>query len=178
MRQKRASYNKSINEIIESDVDNKQLTLAGILEYIPVYHVELICDRQLKVEQRRSVHNSEDVVAILKDDLMKADRERLVSLMLNSKNFVIGIEIVSVGGLASSVGAPREVYKTAIINSSASIILCHNHPSGDPTPSRDDILFTQRISKSGEILGIKLLDHVIIAEFGSYSFRNSGMLTG
>ncbi len=145
-------------------------------QYIPVYRVELVRERTIKVEPRRAIHNSDDVVAILKDDLLKADRERLVSVMLNTKNVVIGLETVSIGTLSSSLAAPREIFKSAIILGSAAIILGHNHPSGDPTPSHEDARMTERISKAGEILGIKLLDHVIIAYLGSFSFRNAGRL--
>ena len=145
-------------------------------QYIPVYRVELVRERTLKVEPRRAIHNSDDVVAILKDDLLKADRERLVSVMLNSKNVVIGLETVSIGTLSSSLASPREIFKSAIILGSAAIILVHNHPAGDPTPSHEDARVTERVSKAGEIIGIRLLDHVIIGELGAYSFRNAGRL--
>ncbi len=89
---------------------------------------------------------------------------------------MIGIEVVSVGSLTASIVTPRELFKSAILESAAAVIISHNHPSGDPAPSQDDIRLTERISKAGEILGIKLLDHVIIGELGSYSFSNAGRL--
>ena len=145
-------------------------------KYIPVYHIELVRDRVIKVEPRPAIHNSDDVVAILRDELLHADREKLISLMLNTKNVVIGIDVVSVGSLSASIAHPREIFKSAILKNAAAIILVHNHPSGDPSPSGDDIHLTERISKAGEILGIKLLDHVILGELGSYSFANAGRL--
>jgi len=145
-------------------------------QYIPVYRIELVRERTIKVEPRQAVHNSDDVVAILRDELLKADRERLICLMLNTKNVVIGMDVVSVGTLTQSCAHPRELYKAAILTNAAAIILVHNHPSGDPAPSLDDAQLTERISKAGEILGIKLLDHVIIGELGSYSFANAGRL--
>jgi RadC-like JAB domain len=75
--------------------------------YVPVYHVELVRDRLIKVEPRPAIHNADDVVAILRDELLKADREKLICLMLNTKNIVIGMEIVSVGSLTASVAHPR-----------------------------------------------------------------------
>ncbi len=145
-------------------------------QYIPVYRVELVRERTIKVEPRRAIHNSDDVVAILRDEILKADREKFVCLMLNSKNYIIGMEYTSVGTLASSIICPRELWKSAIVAGAAAVIGIHNHPSGDATPSHEDIRVTERLSKAGEILGIKLLDHIIIAEFGSYSFRNAGRL--
>ena len=145
-------------------------------KYIPVYHVELVRDRVIQVEPRTAIHNPDDVVAILRDELLQADREKLICLMLNTKNVVIGMDIVSVGSLSASIGHPREIFKAAILKNAAAIILAHNHPSGDPSPSQDDIRLTERISQAGEILGIKLLDHVILGELGSYSFGSAGRL--
>jgi DNA repair protein RadC len=193
MNQKRASYSKILNKTDVIDSANRQMSLAGLprggseilssqvpakqsARYIPVYHIELVRDRQIKVEPRHAVHSSDDVVAILQDELLSADREKLICLMLNAKNVVIGMEIVSVGTLTSSMAHPREIYKSAILKNAASIILSHCHPSGDPTPSRDDIQMTERVAKAGEILGIRLLDHVIIGEQGTFSFRNAGQL--
>jgi DNA repair protein RadC len=145
-------------------------------EYIPVYRVQLVRERTVTGEQRRSIRNPDDVVAILKDELLKSDREKLISVMLNAKNVVIGMEVVSVGSLTASVVTARELFKSAILASAAAVIISHNHPSGDPTPSQDDIRLTERISKAGELLGIKLLDHVIIGELGHYSFSDAGRL--
>ena len=107
-------------------------------KYIPVYHIELVRDRLIKVEPRPAIHNSDDVVAILRDELLHADREKLISLMLNTKNVVIGMDIVSVGSLSASIGHPREIFKAAILKNAAAIILAHNHLSGDPSPSLAD----------------------------------------
>lgn len=145
-------------------------------KYIPVYHVQLVRDRLIKTVPQRAIRNSDDVVAILRDELLQADREKLISLMLNAKNVVIGMEIVSVGSLTASIAHPREIFKAAILKNAAAIILVHNHPSGDPSPSQDDIQLTERISRAGELLGIKLLDHVIVGDPDSYSFTNAGRL--
>ena len=193
MNQKRAISNPSLFEAAENGTNNNPASPTGSSytghnaaavqpkqgpsrQYIPVYRIELVRERTIIVQPRRVVHNSDDVVAILQDELLKADREKLVCLMLNAKNAVIGIDVVSVGTLTQSCAHPRELYKAAILTNAAAIILVHNHPSGDSTPSLDDIRLTERISKAGEILGIKLLDHVIIGELGSYSFANAGRL--
>ena len=85
-------------------------------------------------------------------------------ILLNIKNQVISTPIISKGGLNSSIVHPREVFKIAIKRSSASIILYHNHPSGEPCPSQDDIKITKRLIETGEIIGIKVLDHIIIGD--------------
>ena len=107
MRQKRASYNKTLKETADINLDCTQLTFPGLYDYIPVYHIELVCDRQVKFENRRSIHNSDDVVALFKDELLRSDREKLLSILLNTKNMVIGIEVVSIGTLNTSVVHPR-----------------------------------------------------------------------
>jgi DNA repair protein RadC len=180
MNQKRAAQNQNLFTAIEPDLCDNSTPPSGettaLAKYIPVYHVELVRDRMIKAEPRPSVHNSDDVVAILRDEFLKSDREKLVCVMLNAKNSVIGIDIVSVGSLTESIAHPREIFKSAILKNAAAIILSHNHPSGDPTPSREDIQMTERVAKAGEILCIKLLDHVIIGEHGTYSFSNAGRL--
>lgn len=96
------------------------------------------------------------------EDMRYLKKEYLKLIMLNSKNVVISVKHISVGSLNSSIVHPREVFLEAIKNSSASIIICHNHPSGDPTPSKEDINITNRLKECGKILGIEVLDHIII----------------
>ncbi len=101
------------------------------------------------------------------------DKENLVVFNLNAKNQVVGLTIVSTGTVCSSITHPREVFKSAILSSSSSIIIAHNHPSGDVKPSKDDIKVTQRLIKTGLIVGIELLDHVIVTHKKEYSFREN-----
>lgn len=108
------------------------------------------------------INSPKDVVNLLMESLKNNKREHFKILLLNTKNVVISIEDISIGSLNSSIVHPREVFKKAIKRSSASVILVHNHPSGDPTPSKEDIKVTRRLIESGEILGIKVLDHIII----------------
>ncbi|MCL5772704.1 MAG: JAB domain-containing protein [Actinobacteria bacterium] len=109
------------------------------------------------------------------------DKEKLYVIILNIKNKVIGYSLVSMRSLTSSIVHPREVLKPAILASAASIIIIHNHPSGDPEPSSDDIEVTNRISRACSIMGINLLDHIILSfeaeEFkGYYSFRQKDII--
>ena len=104
------------------------------------------------------------------------DREHLVILMLNSRSQVVALNTVSIGTLQASLVHVREVMKPAILASAAGIIVVHNHPSGDCSSSPDDRDTTRRLVKAGEIVGIPVLDHVIIAGESFYSFREHGLI--
>jgi DNA repair protein RadC len=105
--------------------------------------------------------------------LNNATVEKFGFLALDIKNKIIGIHIVSVGSINSSIVHPREVFKAAILNNAARIIIFHNHPSGDPTPSPEDINVTKRICEAGEIIGIELIDHIIVGDT-YYSLKEHG----
>ena len=104
------------------------------------------------------------------------DREMFIVLALNTRNKINGIHTVSVGSLDTSIVHPREVFKFAILANASSIIVAHNHPSGDTTPSSDDIELTKRLKQASEILAIDLLDHIVLGHDGQYlSFRDRGL---
>ena len=109
-----------------------------------------------------------DVYQLMRPRLKGADREHFYALLLNTKNVVLAVELISVGSLNASIVHPREILKPAIAISAGSIILVHNHPTGDPGPSREDIEFTRRFAQCGELIGIELLDHVIIGDNGHF----------
>lgn len=104
--------------------------------------------------------------------LATSDKERFYSILLDAKNKVIGVDMVSQGSLNSSQVHPREVYKSALLSSAASIIFVHSHPSGDPEPSISDKEITKQLKEAGELLGIEVLDHVIIGRDEYYSFAD------
>ncbi len=104
------------------------------------------------------------------------NKEYFVCLHLNTKNKVLRKDIVSIGNLNSSIVHPREVFNNAIKYSCSALILCHNHPSGDPTPSNEDIETTKRLIDAGKILGINILDHVIIGKGNYSSLKENGMI--
>jgi len=107
--------------------------------------------------------------------LRRETKEYFFAIHLDGKNRICCVDEVSVGSLNQSVVHPREVFKTALLSSAASLILVHNHPTGDSTPSREDISITSRLKEAGEIIGVKLLDHIIIGD--SYlSFAGQGLL--
>ena len=103
-------------------------------------------------------------------------KEYLLAFFLNARQQLIAKEIISIGTLTASLAHPREVFMPAIGKAAAGVILIHNHPSGDPAPSDEDVRLTKRISQAGQIMGIELLDHLIVAQSGSYSFKQSGGL--
>jgi len=115
---------------------------------------------------------SEDVKRLLWHDMRNHDKEHFVILILDTKNRVIKDDTITIGTLDSSIINPREVFKSAVKSNAASVIIVHNHPSGDPTPSSDDIATTKRLRDAGEIVGISVLDHVIIGEKEHYSFKD------
>ncbi len=119
------------------------------------------------------VRTANDVFEYASQRLPSNDKEHFMVLHLDSKNMIIKDEIVSTGILNASMVHPREVFKSAIKESANAIILVHNHPSGDPTPSEDDRKITKILCDAGKLLDIKLLDHVIIGDT-PYSFKESG----
>lgn len=125
----------------------------------------------------RRIKSPEDAAGLLRDFLENADRENFVVICLNTKNEPTAIHTVSVGTLSSSQVHPREVFKAAILANSACIVMAHNHPSGDPTPSREDIEITKRLQEVGKIIGIDVLDHIIVGDNGSLiSFKTKGLI--
>jgi len=107
--------------------------------------------------------------------LNQETKEYFITLHLDGKNRIICIDEVSVGSLNQSIVHPREVFKTALLSSAAAIVLIHNHPSGDPLPSREDREITRRLKECGDLIGIRILDHIIVGE--SYmSFVEQGLL--
>lgn len=116
-----------------------------------------------------------DAYELVKDELSILDREAFIVIALSTKNKVLGLNIVSIGSLSSSLVHPREVFKSAILMNSASIFLLHNHPSGETQPSKDDIEITHRLVAAGNLIGIKVIDHLIIGNT-FFSFRENRLL--
>lgn len=134
--------------------------------------------RRSKIEkiEKKQILSSKDASLVLENNLRGLNKEHFIILMLNTKNFLLGVETVSIGSLNSSIVHPRELFKSAINKSAAAIILAHNHPSGDATPSREDIEVTKRIKSGGQLLGIDVIDHIIIGDNSYYSFKEEKMI--
>ena len=126
----------------------------------------------------RAISNPDDAVEMLCEifELDQLAEEHLVMLCLNTKHKIVGAFTVSVGTISQSMVHPREIFKRAIVQNSASILLAHNHPSGDPTPSSDDYTVTTRLAECSKLLGIEMIDHLIITPTGeNYSMKANGV---
>lgn len=113
---------------------------------------------------RPIIKSPEDVCNLVMEDMRFLDREHFRAMLLNAKNQVLSCETISIGNLNSSLVHPRELFKVAIKRSAQALVLLHNHPSGDPIPSREDIEVTKRLLDAGKLLGIEILDHIIIGD--------------
>jgi DNA repair protein RadC len=122
------------------------------------------------------IKNPEAVVKAIRASVQDKAKEHFKLILLNSRNRVIAISTISIGTLTTSLVHPREVFKDAIMHSAASVVLAHNHPSGDPDPSEDDLKITKKLVESGKILGIEVIDHIIIGKIDHYSFREKGLI--
>src|SRR3989337_568681 len=127
-------------------------------------------------DKRPKISDMNDVVEAVKPLIADPNKEFFIALYLNNKNGILKLEIISIGSLNANIVHPREIFKTACMISASSIIVAHNHPSGDPSPSREDIEITKKLSEAGKMMGIELLDHVIIGYDRHYGFRESGQL--
>lgn len=135
---------------------------------IPRYQVSLVKESSEEAWEPVQVMKPKDAVNIVRPYLETMDRETFITIQLDAKNRIIGDYVVSVGDLSRTVAHPREVFKVAILQNAASIICAHNHPSGDPEPSPEDIELTKNLDLAGKVLGIKILDHIIIGHDGKY----------
>jgi len=125
------------------------------------------------------INNPKDIYDFVKDELVNADREMMISVSLNTDNHIIGVETVSIGTLNCTMTTPREVFKSAILSNANSIVLCHNHPSGNLSPSNEDQAITAIFADAGKLLNIRLVDHIIVSHKGYRSLlEEQGKLFG
>lgn len=120
---------------------------------------------------KTTVKSPQDVIKSVKSQLKNKKKEHFLMLSLDTRNHLIRTHKISIGSLDSSIVHPREVFKEAISDSASSVIFVHNHPSGDPTPSKDDIALTRRLAEVGDIMGIEVLDHIIICDRDHLSMK-------
>ena len=146
------------------------------MRFIPRFDVRLVRDGRVATLEPTIIRRPEDTLPVLEAELSELAYERFIALALNTKNHVTAVLPVSSGSLNASIVHPRELFQRAILANAASIIVCHNHPSGDPTPSPEDIALTRKLVEAGQLLDIPILDHVILG-YGKYSsFKEMGLL--
>lgn len=132
--------------------------------------------RENKAEYSKHVTNSMETASVLNSLIGDEVHEVVIAIHLNQKNLVVGYHEVSRGGATGSAVTPADVFRPALLSGAVRIIISHNHPSGEPIPSAEDVAFTKRIASAGEILGVKLLDHIIVADGKFYSFLDNGLM--
>ncbi len=144
---------------------------------VPIYRVTLVREGKIPTYESR-IRSSATAHTVLQEYLDGADREHFVVMLLDRKNAVLGLNTVSIGSLTASVVHPREVFKPALLSTACSVILSHNHPSGDPLPSQEDRVLTARLVQAGKLLGISVLDHIIVGDGSQkyFSFADEGLL--
>lgn len=129
-----------------------------------------------KLEKNYIISKPEDIYDLVKDDMKYFEQEHFRILMLNTKNIVINIKDIFIGASDSSVIETRKVFKEALKYNAKNITICHNHPSGDPNPSKEDVNISLRIKEAGKIIGIDLLDHIIIGDNRFISLKYKGVI--
>ena len=143
------------------------------------YRLLLVKDGTVPTTWDRQVRQSRDVAEFMAPLAAGLDREYFWCLALDGKNRASSLHVISVGSLTAALVHPREVFKPAILGNAAAIILAHNHPSGDPAPSAEDLALTKRLCEVGELVGIRVLDHIVLGEAGAFrSFADEGLLGG
>jgi len=126
--------------------------------------------------KKKAILNPDEAVKVAKSLLMDDFKEHLIGIYLDTQNVMLKVELISLGTLTASLVHPREVFRPALVNHSAGMLLLHNHPSGNTEPSQEDITTTTRLKKAGEILGIEFIDHIIFTKKEKVSFKEIGYI--
>ncbi|WP_435549743.1 JAB domain-containing protein [Desulfobacterium sp. N47] len=177
---KENSFKKYSKRMIQQNIFEAPVNSFNNSKFISTYRVSLVKDGSVSFEQCCLSNSAQarPIVRKLIEDYGQSDREQFCVILLNAKNGIIGLNIVSTGTLSSATVHPREVLKPAIIANSAAMILCHNHPSNDPTPSQEDLAITRIIVQAAKIIGIHVHEHLIINMENDryYSFADNGLI--
>lgn len=167
---------KSVQEILDFPVNIRGI---GPKRELAIHAIKELVRRLTKESARKIdvIHGPEDVYAFASPRYRHEHKEHFAVMSLSTKNHILALNDISVGTLNGSMVHPREVFEEAIVRHAAAIILIHNHPSGDPSPSREDIQVTQRMVKAGKVMDIPVLDHVIIGDGRFASLKEKGLLS-
>ena len=149
--------------------------MSNVAKRINIVSIKMVKESSF-LYQTRTISSPNDAYEMIREQLKDLDREQFIIACLNTKNGPTNISVVAVGTLNKAIVHPREVFKTAILSNAASIMAFHNHPSGNTEPSQQDIKLTNRLYEAGELLGIKLLDHLIIGDGTFTSLKEKGYL--
>ena len=146
------------------------------MRFIPRFDVRLVRDGRVATLEPIIIRRPEDTLPVLEAELGSRSAEVFLALAMNTKNHVVAILPVSSGSLNASIVHPRELFQRAILANCASLILAHNHPSGDPTPSPEDISLTRKLVEAGQLLDIPILDHIVLGYAKYVSFKERGLI--
>lgn len=168
----------SLQKLAEASIEElssiKGIGLAKSAQIKAAFEISRRLSTQAPTYKSKELTDPEKVYRLIKSKLKDYHKEHFYIIVLNSRGH--SIAEVSVGSLNASVVHPREVFAEAIRNKAASVVFVHNHPSGDPEPSEDDLLLTKKLVESGKILGIEVFDHIIVVKDGFFSFKNKGII--
>jgi len=168
----------SLQKLAEASIEElssiKGIGLAKAAQIRAAFEISRRLSTQAPSYKSKELTDPEKVYRLVKSKLKDYHREHFYIIALNSRGH--SIAEVSVGSLNASVVHPREVFAEAIKNKAASVVFAHNHPSGDPEPSEDDLLLTKKLVESGKILGIEVFDHIIVVKDNFFSFKNKGII--
>ena len=176
--QKLLSHFGSLQKLSEASIEElssiKGIGLAKATQIKAAFEIGRRVSTQIPAYKSKELTDPEKVYQLIKSKLKDYHKEHFYIIALNSRNY--SIAEISVGSLNASVVHPREVFGEAIKNKAASVIFAHNHPSGDPEPSEDDLILTKRLVESGKILGIEVVDHIIITKNEFFSFKEKKLI--
>lgn len=182
---KAINHSRKVMRKIKKDFSSPRLCVADIME-AGLSHdsaVSILAGlRLLRRWNRRvmppsdSFHTSREIFDFFAPIVRGLKRECFWNLLLDGKNRILRLQKISEGSLTSSIVHPREVFRPAILEAAAGVLFIHNHPSGEPSPSREDIEITRRLFESGKVLGIRVLDHIVMGDYRYFSFADNGML--
>jgi len=170
---------KGLRNVLDASFEElQQIKGIGVSNAFGVKLFQVISERYAreKIPFKISLDSPQAVVNYLKEKLGRENKEHFVILLLGLHNDLLSIKDISIGTLSSSLVYPREVFEPAVKNLAAHIIIAHNHPSGDPIPSKEDVEITKDLVTTGKVLGIEVLDHIIIAESKYFSFREKKLI--
>ena len=173
------AFNGNLRELFSATIH--QLTQVGGIEFSSACKIKASFELVKRVssfceENHPAISSTDDIIPLVAPHMVHLKQEQFRVILLDSRNRVIHNCVVSVGSLDSTLVEPREVFRPAIAHAAASIILVHNHPSGDPEPSEHDVLLTQKICMCGKVLDIDVLDHIIIGYSGYASLKKRNLM--
>ena len=175
-----------LSEIGDNLHNLARLSLSDLQKFNGIGEAKAICiqaalelgarKRTSEAEKRKKISASSDVNELFQEDLSSLQYEEFHVLLLNQANMILKKQLISKGGISSSIADPKLIFEAALSAKASALILVHNHPSGNLKPSKQDIAITSKLKSAGQVLDLPVLDHIIIAETGYYSFADEGIL--